>query len=200
MGASSSMDDPSPSSPAIPWPSPCCGTAVTPGRGGTLCLAGDCGNCLATVDGVAYVRTCQTPARPGLAVVSHPAGASAAAPRRAHDGRDRNAARPRDRGASEPRSMSRSSAAARAGLEAAATAERAGKSVLVLDAGARRRGRRRSTPARLIVVRTQAGMLHVHAEEIVVATGAAEIHPVCPGTGCGACSPPEPPSACRRRA
>jgi len=44
-----------------------------PGRGGTLCLAGDCGNCLATVDGVAYVRTCQTPARPGLAVVSHPA-------------------------------------------------------------------------------------------------------------------------------
>ncbi|MFL5649985.1 MAG: 2Fe-2S iron-sulfur cluster-binding protein, partial [Chloroflexota bacterium] len=27
-----------------------------PGRGGTLCLAGDCGNCLATVDGVAFAR------------------------------------------------------------------------------------------------------------------------------------------------
>ncbi len=31
-----------------------------PGRGGTLCLAGDCGNCLAEIDGVAYVRSCQT--------------------------------------------------------------------------------------------------------------------------------------------
>ena len=46
-----------------------------PGRGGTLCLAGDCGNCLAEVDGVAYVRTCQTAARPGLRVARHPAGA-----------------------------------------------------------------------------------------------------------------------------
>jgi len=37
-----------------------------PGRGGTLCLTGDCGNCLAVVDGVAYVRACQIEARPGL--------------------------------------------------------------------------------------------------------------------------------------
>ena len=44
-----------------------------PGRGGTLCLAGDCGNCLAEVDGVTYVRTCQVAARPGLSVVRHPA-------------------------------------------------------------------------------------------------------------------------------
>ena len=44
-----------------------------PGRGGTLCLAGDCGNCLAVVDGIAYVRTCQVPARPGSVVVRHPA-------------------------------------------------------------------------------------------------------------------------------
>ena len=28
-------------------------TGEVPGRGGTLCLAGDCGNCLAQVDGVA---------------------------------------------------------------------------------------------------------------------------------------------------
>ncbi len=33
----------------------------------------------------------------------------------------------------------------------------------------------------MIVVRTPGGMLHVHPHEIVVATGAAEIHPVCPG-------------------
>ena len=45
----------------------------TPGHGGTLCLEGDCGNCLAQVDGIAYVRTCQTAARPGLSVVAHPA-------------------------------------------------------------------------------------------------------------------------------
>lgn len=44
-----------------------------PGRGGTLCLAGDCGNCLGIVDGVAYVRTCQVPARDGLEVERHPA-------------------------------------------------------------------------------------------------------------------------------
>ena len=44
-----------------------------PGRGGALCLAGDCGNCLATVDGVAYVRTCQVAARPGTVIERHPA-------------------------------------------------------------------------------------------------------------------------------
>ena len=52
-----------------------------PGRGGTLCLAGDCGNCLAEVDGVAYVRTCQTAARPGMAVVAAPGRREAATPR-----------------------------------------------------------------------------------------------------------------------
>ena len=51
-----------------------------PGRGGTLCLAGDCGNCLAEVDGTAYVRTCQTAARPGLRVARHPADAMPALP------------------------------------------------------------------------------------------------------------------------
>ena len=32
-----------------------------------------------------------------------------------------------------------------------------------------------------IVARTPHGMLHVHAHEVIVATGAAEVHPVCPG-------------------
>ena len=35
-----------------------------PQHGGTLCLAGDCGNCCAEIDGVAFTRTCLTPARP----------------------------------------------------------------------------------------------------------------------------------------
>ena len=46
-----------------------------PAHGGCLCLAGDCGNCLAEVDGVAYVRTCQVVARPGTAVERHPLAA-----------------------------------------------------------------------------------------------------------------------------
>ncbi|MEZ4659039.1 MAG: 2Fe-2S iron-sulfur cluster-binding protein [Caldilineaceae bacterium] len=42
--------------------------------GGCLCLAGDCPHCLATVDGVSYVRTCQTAARPGMVVQRHHTG------------------------------------------------------------------------------------------------------------------------------
>ncbi|MBA3852596.1 MAG: (2Fe-2S)-binding protein, partial [Chloroflexi bacterium] len=45
-----------------------------PHHGGTICLAGDCGNCVAQVDGVGWVRTCQTPCRPGLVMQRHPAG------------------------------------------------------------------------------------------------------------------------------
>ncbi|MCB0227400.1 MAG: (2Fe-2S)-binding protein, partial [Anaerolineae bacterium] len=39
-----------------------------PTGGGCLCLGGDCPHCLATVDGVAYVRTCQVAAKPGQVV------------------------------------------------------------------------------------------------------------------------------------
>ncbi len=107
----------------------------TPGRGGTLCLAGDCGNCLATVDGVAYVRTCQTAARPGLAVVGQSrnglpplpvvrATAATATPL-GHEVEVRRAV-------VDVAVVGGGSA----GVEAAAVAERAGKSVLVLDAHA----------------------------------------------------------------
>jgi hypothetical protein len=44
----------------------------TPGSGGTLCLAGDCGNCLVQAEGVAYVRSCQAASSPGLVVRRHP--------------------------------------------------------------------------------------------------------------------------------
>ena len=66
------------------------------------------------------------------------------------------------------------------GLAAAAEAERGGKTVRVLDAHA---GDEVVAiyAGPMIVVRTAHGMLHVHPHEIVVATGAAEIHPVCPG-------------------
>ena len=66
------------------------------------------------------------------------------------------------------------------GAEAAATAEKAGKLVLVLDAeeGDEVVG---IYPGPLIVVRTPTLMLHVYPAEIIVATGAAEIHPAVPG-------------------
>ena len=53
-------------------------SGIWPGRG-RVCLAGDCGNCVAEVDGIAYERTCQVRARPGIEVRSHPAGSSCGA-------------------------------------------------------------------------------------------------------------------------
>ncbi len=80
------------------------------------------------------------------------------------------------------------------GKAAAAEAERAGKSVRVLDAHA---GDEVVAiyAGPMIVVRTEHGMLHVHPHEIVVATGAAEIHPVVPGKPAGG----DRDRACRRR-
>ena len=65
-------------------------------------------------------------------------------------------------------------------MAAAEEAERAGKSVRVLDAHA---GDEVVAiyAGPMIVVRTEHGMLHIHPHQIVVATGAAEIQPVCPG-------------------
>jgi len=152
-----------------------------PGRGGTLCLAGDCGNCLAQVDGIAYVRTCQTAARPGLRVGRHPDGANPALPVVAATDLT---ATPLPATA-ELHHLEVDVAViggGQSGLAAAAEAERAGRSVRVLDAGS---GDEVVAiyAGPMIVVRTPRGMLHVHPHEIVVATGAAEIHPVCPGNG-----------------
>ncbi len=150
-----------------------------PGRGGTLCLAGDCGNCLAEVDGTAYVRTCQTAARPGLRVERHPDGAMPELPVVA--AMDLTATPlPATVEVHHVEVDVVVLGGGSSGRAAAAEAQRAGRSVLVLDAGA---GEEIVAvyAGPLVVVRTLTGMLHVHAHEIVVATGAAEIHPVCPG-------------------
>ncbi|HEV8404210.1 MAG TPA: 2Fe-2S iron-sulfur cluster-binding protein, partial [Candidatus Limnocylindrales bacterium] len=150
-----------------------------PGRGGTLCLAGDCGNCLAEVDGTAYVRTCQTPARPGLRVTRHPAGANPPLPVVA--AADMTATPLPATVALHHHEIDVAIVGGGpSGLAAATEAERAGQSVRVLDAGA---GDEVVAiyPGPMIVVRTSDGMMHVRPREIVVATGAAEIHPVCPG-------------------
>jgi glycine cleavage system aminomethyltransferase T len=150
-----------------------------PGHGGTLCLAGDCGNCLAEVDGVAYVRTCQAAARPGRRVARHPAGALPALPVVAAVDLT---ATPLP-ATVELHHLEVDVAViggGSAGRAAAAEAERAGRSVRVLDA---RAGDEVVAiyAGPMIVVRTARGMLHVRPGEIVVATGAAEVHPVCPG-------------------
>ncbi len=44
---------------------------IHPTGGGCVCAAGDCPHCLVTVDGVSYVRACQTPARPGTVIERH---------------------------------------------------------------------------------------------------------------------------------
>lgn len=150
-----------------------------PAAGGTLCLAGDCGNCLAQVDGVAYMRTCQVPARPGLPVIRHPAVEMPPLPVAASPDLT---APPVGREVTVPRAETDVAiiGGSASGVAARAAAERAGRAVLLMDAAA---GDEVVAiyAGPVIVVRTPTGMLHVHPAEIVVATGAAEIHPVCPG-------------------
>jgi glycine cleavage system aminomethyltransferase T len=154
-----------------------------PGRGGALCLAGDCGNCLATVDGVAYVRTCQVAARPGTVVERHPPAAKPPLP--TVDLRDLTRI---PVGSEIPVHRSRVDVAVigggRSGSAAADAVRVAGRDVVVLDAtdGAEVVG---IYPGPAIVARVPGGMLHLEADEIVVATGSAEIQPVCRGSQLG---------------
>ncbi len=148
---------------------------IHPTGGGCLCLAGDCAHCLAVVNGVAYVRTCQTKAKPGMVVERHPANGY---PKLLRDDVPTTPVTVRNLhcdvvviGMGE------------AGRAEAEQAQRRGKRVITLDAGAGEEviG---VYPGPLVVARTDAGMLQVHpSEEIVVATGAAEIQAVAPGNG-----------------
>ena len=150
-----------------------------PTGGGCLCLGGDCPNCLATVDGVAYTRTCQVRAESGMVVrrdhlgdgeppllPDEPATADKAAPVR-HVHCDTVVIGQGD-----------------SGRETAREAEDAGLDVVTLDA---RDGHHVTGvyPGPLVVAADGGGgVLHVHpGREIVVATGSAEIQPVVPGSG-----------------
>lgn len=150
-----------------------------PHHGGTICLAGDCGNCVAEVNGVAYVRTCQTPTRPGLVIQRHPA--VEAPPMHAATQIDvTNAASARRIRVQRSDEEVVVIGAGESGTAAAAVARQQGRSVTVLDA---RDGMEAVAvyAGPTVIVRTPNGMLHIHAEEVIVATGAAELHPVCPG-------------------
>ncbi len=143
-----------------------------PLHGGTLCLAGDCGNCVAEVDGIAWVRTCLTPARADLEVRRHPPVGPP--PWRPPEEQARHI------------SVRREDAdvvvvgGGRSGREAAGAAETEGRKTTRLNSGD-------GTEVVAIyagptvIARTPEGMLHIRAREVVVATGAAEIQPVCDG-------------------
>ena len=185
QGASCSTGSRSRSRSATRWRSPILRAGEVPGRGGTLCLAGDCGNCLATVDGVAYVRTCQVagaarvsrscairlrrlpplPVVDGTDATRPPLGQRIAV--RAPRGGCRRHRRRRRPDSTPSRKQRR-----RTGTSCCSTRARAG----------------RSWPSTRVPRSWHArpnGMLHVDASEIVVATGAAEIQPVCPGSRSG---------------
>jgi glycine cleavage system aminomethyltransferase T len=152
-----------------------------PARGGTLCLAGDCGNCLAQADGIAYVRTCQTPTVPGLVVRRHPADSMPPLP--VISSPDLTASPVgREIGVRRADVGVAIVGGGASGTAARLAAERDGRDVLVLDAEVGDEVVALYAGGTLIV-RTRTGMLHVHADEIVVATGAADLHPVCPGNG-----------------
>ncbi|HEY8846522.1 MAG TPA: 2Fe-2S iron-sulfur cluster-binding protein, partial [Candidatus Limnocylindrales bacterium] len=151
----------------------------TPGRGGTLCLAGDCGNCLVEIDGVAYVRSCQVAAHPGMIVRRHPRVREPILP----DVVGPDLTVPPIGAEIRVERLDVDVAViggGKSGRAAARRAERRGQRVVVLDAAdgdevvAVYAGP-------LIVVRAHGGMRHVRAAEVVVATGAADVHPVCPG-------------------
>ncbi len=138
-----------------------------PARGGTLCLAGDCGNCLAVVDGLAYTRTCQVPARPGTVVVRHPAEGNPPLP-----GLDlRNpVALPAGPEVEVKRQFVESVVIGRTDGDTDLTLDAAaGIEVVGVYAGP------------TVIARTDGAMLHVEADEVVIATGVAEIQPVVPG-------------------
>lgn len=142
-----------------------------PGRGGTLCLAGDCGNCVAVIDGTPWRRTCQTPARPGMVVERHPDGTHPSTTRQPS-------------GVGVTVRHSHVTTAIVGGGDS-------GRAALVEAGGADGLARLFDVtqgeevvaiyPGPLVVVRTEGVILHVHADEAIVATGAAELHPVCPG-------------------
>ena len=140
-----------------------------PAHGGCLCLAGDCGNCLAEVDGVAYVRTCQVVARPGTAVERHPLAAKPELP------------------TTDLRDLTRFPIATAVTVRrveaplAVVGREPSTRGAVVLDAqvGEEVVG---VYPGPSIVARELLGMLHLRAEEVVIATGTTEIQPVCPGS------------------
>lgn len=139
---------------------------------GCLCNAGDCPNCLATIDGIPHQRMCRIIASSAMTVTTTPVDVHPPLP-------SQPSARPTGH-----RNVHINSVVIGAGASGKAEAERleeTGRSVIVLDpqhaseALAVYRGP-------VVLARVEDEIVRFHCDEVVVATGAAEIHPVVPGS------------------
>ncbi|MCY4369310.1 MAG: 2Fe-2S iron-sulfur cluster-binding protein [bacterium] len=139
--------------------------------GGCLCTDGDCPYCLVSVDGVAYVRACRTPAVDGMEVRSHPSDGYPPLP---------TDLLRRDVAFETVHCDTVVIGQGGSGRAAASEAEQSGRRVVTLDA--RAGGDVIGVyPGPEVVARTASGTSRIFCEEVVVATGSAENHPVCPG-------------------
>ncbi len=139
-----------------------------PTGGGVLCTSGDCMNCVVRADGVDYVRACQVPAESVTTVELHPA-----------DGPPPLPGTPVGAASVPVRNVHPEVVVIGGGESGRAAAAAEPDAVLYeADEGHEVVG---VFPGPLVVVRTDEGMIHAHAQRVVVATGAAPILPVCPG-------------------
>lgn len=139
--------------------------------GGCLCTDGDCPYCLVTVDGISYLRACGTPAVEAMEVRSHPDDGYPPLP---SDVRQRRVA------FEDVHCDTVVIGRGRSGSTAASRAEESGRRVVTLDArdGSHAVG---IYPGPEVVARTPRGMARIFCDEVIVATGTAEVQPVCPG-------------------
>lgn len=137
---------------------------------GCLCWGGDCGNCLATVDGVAYVRMCQTRARDDMVVSPHrndeppplPSGPSGGPPEHSVLHVDTVVI------GSGP-----------AGIDAADRHQNTTVATIDVHLGSEALA---IYPGPEVVARTATGIVRYRANHVVVATGSSEIQPTVPGS------------------
>ncbi|HEX2154713.1 MAG TPA: glycine cleavage T C-terminal barrel domain-containing protein [Acidimicrobiia bacterium] len=138
---------------------------------GCLCMAGDCPNCLATVDGVAYVRMCQTQATEGMSVEPFPVSLYPEMPPGSQ----------RDEVARRIRHVD--SVVVGGGSSGRAEADRLRREGLVVEMLDVAFGSEALAvyPGPEVVARCGQEIVRYFADEIVVATGAAHVQPVVPG-------------------
>jgi glycine cleavage system aminomethyltransferase T len=140
---------------------------IHPTGGGCLCLGGDCPHCLVKVNGVAYVRSCQTIAESAMVVESQ-AG-------------DPSLPEWIDGGPVGARTVFADVVVVGQGEAGRRAATEASGEVISFDAG---RGEEviGIYAGPMVVVRTSEGMVHARCRNVIVATGAAEEQPICPGS------------------
>ena len=139
--------------------------------GGCLCTDGDCPYCLITAGSVSYLRACGTPAVDAMEVRSHPPDGYPPLPPDVRQG---------DVAFATVHCDVVVIGQGRSGRAAAIDADFLGRRTVTLDA---RAGRHAVGiyPGPEVVASTPEGMIRIFSDEVVVATGRAEIQPVCPG-------------------